>query len=115
MTREDIEKLNVVEPYCFESDREELWYNLGLKTGLEIADNNPKSPWISVENKLPDDDTKLYLIYCEAYDKNSIRDKHYEIYLANFDTEYSTWVNIESYNNYLFDVLYWMPISNLPK
>lgn len=41
MTKEDIEQLNVVEPYCFESDREELWYNIGLKDGLEIADNNP--------------------------------------------------------------------------
>ena len=53
MTREDIEQLNVVEPYCFESDREEQWYNVGLKHGLEIADNNPKSPWISVEDDLP--------------------------------------------------------------
>ena len=52
MTREDIEQLNVVEPYCFESDREEQWYNIGLKDGLEIADNNPKSPWISVKDKL---------------------------------------------------------------
>lgn len=53
MTREDIEQLNVVEPYCFESDREEQWYNIGLKYGLEIADGQPKSPWISVENDLP--------------------------------------------------------------
>ena len=53
MTREDIEQLNVVEPYWFESDREEQWYNIGLKHGLEIADNNPKSPWISVKDDLP--------------------------------------------------------------
>lgn len=46
MTRED-------KPYCFESDREEQWYNIGLKHGLEIADNNPKSPWISVKDDLP--------------------------------------------------------------
>lgn len=45
-TRED-------KPYCFESDREEQWYNIGLKHGLEIADNNPKSPWISVKDDLP--------------------------------------------------------------
>ena len=53
MTREDIEQLNVVEPYCFESDKEELWYNVGLKNGLEIADEHPKSPWISVKDDLP--------------------------------------------------------------
>ena len=53
MTREDIEKLNAVEPYCFESDKEELWYNIGLKNGLEIADEFPQSSWISVKDDLP--------------------------------------------------------------
>ena len=53
MTREDVEQLNVVEPYCFESDREEQWYRVGLQEGLSIADANPKSPWISVNEKLP--------------------------------------------------------------
>ena len=41
MTREEIEKLNEPEPYCFETDKEEQWY-VGLKEGLETADNNPK-------------------------------------------------------------------------
>ena len=63
MTREDIEQLNVVEPYCFESDREEQWYNIGLKHGLEIADENPKSPWISVEDDLPCNHSDLVLTY----------------------------------------------------
>ncbi len=42
MTREDIEQLNVVEPYCFETDREEQWCNIGLKDDLNIADNSLK-------------------------------------------------------------------------
>ena len=41
MTREDIEQLNVFVPYCFETDQEEHWYNIGLKHGLEIADEEP--------------------------------------------------------------------------
>lgn len=41
MTREDIEQLNQLRPYCFESDREEEWYNFGLKEGLEVADSEP--------------------------------------------------------------------------
>ena len=53
MTREEIEQLNEVEPYCFETDREEQWFNVGLKEGLKVADANPKSPWISVEDDLP--------------------------------------------------------------
>lgn len=53
MTREEIEQINAVEPYCFETDREEEWYKVGLIEGLETADTNPKSPWISVKEKLP--------------------------------------------------------------
>ena len=46
------------------------------------------------------------------YNKNgdNIENKHHEIYLANFDKETSSWVNVESYNNYFFDVLYWMEV-----
>ena len=51
MTREEIKKLNVVEPNCFETDREKQWYEVGLKEGLETADDSPR--WISVEDDLP--------------------------------------------------------------
>lgn len=54
MTREQIEQLNELEPFCFETAREEQWYKVGLKEGLETADTYPKSsPWISVEDDLP--------------------------------------------------------------
>lgn len=53
MTREEIEQLNEAEPYCFETDREEQWYNVGLQQGLATADANPKSSWISVDADLP--------------------------------------------------------------
>ena len=53
MTREEIEQLNETEPYCFETDREEQCFNVGLKEGLRTADANPKSPWISVNERLP--------------------------------------------------------------
>lgn len=61
MTREDIEQLNVLVPYCFETDLEEKWYNIGLKHGLEIADEYPKSPWISVKDDLPCNHEELVL------------------------------------------------------
>ena len=51
MTRQEIEQLNEVEPYCFKTDREEQWYRVGLQEGLSIADENPKLPWISVNEK----------------------------------------------------------------
>lgn len=40
MTREEINELNVVEPNCFENDREEEWYKVGLKEGLKVADKS---------------------------------------------------------------------------
>ena len=88
-----------------------------FEAGVNWADDNPKSPWISVNDDLPNDETEWYIIYCEAYNKNGddIENKHHEIFLENFDKETSLWVNIESYNNYFFDVLYWMEIPELPK
>lgn len=53
MTREEIEQLNEVEQYCFETNREEQYYRVELQERLSIADANPKSPWISVEDDLP--------------------------------------------------------------
>ena len=53
MTREEIEQLNEAEPYCFETDREEQWYKVGLQEGLKVADANPKSSWVNVKEKLP--------------------------------------------------------------
>ena len=51
MTRQEIEQLYVEEPNCFETDREEQWYKVGLKEGLAAADMHPN--WISVEDELP--------------------------------------------------------------
>ena len=53
MTREEIEQINEIEPYSFETSGEEQWYRIGLLEGLETADANPKSPWVSVNDDLP--------------------------------------------------------------
>lgn len=112
LTREVIKSLHDVETV-----KDEQRFNIGLKYGLDVTDYDSKSPWININDSLPNDETKLCIIYCEAYNKNGddIKNKHYEIYLANFDKETSSWVNVESYNNYFFNVLYWMPIPELPK
>ena len=41
ITREEIEKLSEVEPYCFETDSEERWYEIGCIDGLKAADAEP--------------------------------------------------------------------------
>lgn len=52
MTRKEIEQLYVEEPNCFETDREEQWYKVGLKEGLAASDFHPH--WIPVEERLPE-------------------------------------------------------------
>ena len=111
MTQEDIERLNDVKPYCFESDREEQWYNIGLKDGLEIADNNPKSPWISVKDDLPCNHKKLLL--STGYHTRSVLTYKKggacnidNMIIRNGKWEWEAWKE-----NYL----YWMPIPKLPK
>ena len=37
MTLQEINKMNVTEPYCFETDREEEWYKFGLTEGADVA------------------------------------------------------------------------------
>ena len=53
ITRKYIETLDEVEPCDFDTYREERWFNVGLKYGLEAADNDPVLPWISTEDDLP--------------------------------------------------------------
>lgn len=111
MTREEIEQLNVVEPYCFETDREEEWYNVGLIEGLETADTNPKSPWINVKDDLPCNHKKLLLstgyhtVSVFTYKKGGAYGIDNMI-IINGKWEWEAWRE-----NYL----YWMPIPNLPK
>ena len=71
MTREEIEQINEFEPYCFETDREEQWFNVGLQYGLDVADANPKSPWINVEDDLPCNHEEL-ITTGGRYEKNTI-------------------------------------------
>ena len=58
--RQDIEVLNEVRPYCFESDREEQWFKVGLQYGLDAADAEPLSRWISVKDDLPCNHEELW-------------------------------------------------------
>lgn len=50
MTREEIEKFNAAESYCFETDREEWYYKIGCVDGLATADKEPnlESLWHNI-------------------------------------------------------------------
>ena len=119
MTREEIEKLNELEPYCFETDKEEQWYKVGLKEGLETADNNPK--WISVNDSLPCDFENLLeneILTVEVLVVLQCNRDHTCKHIAICDMCYKIGafkVNWYWNCNDCYTVTHWMPLPNFPK
>ena len=74
--------------------------NPAFIAGAEWADNNPKSPWISVDEKLPDDGVLVIVAYRWILGEILYASDAYHI-------DYG-W---ESYD----DIVAWMPIPQLPK
>ena len=86
MTRREIEKLSTLEPYCFETDREEDWYKIGCIDGLKAADAEPnlESLWHDT-NIVPSDNKGI--IYLTKNNKlgvfNSIKSNNWEWYVSD--------------------------------
>ena len=120
MTREEIEQINESEPYSFETSGEEQWYRIGLLEGLETADANPKSSWISVNDDLPcnhkellenEHCTKTVLVVL-SWNKHPSK-RHISMYsmsnkIGSFDVDWY-WYNTTDYT-----VTHWMPMPKLP-
>lgn len=110
MTREKIEQLNEVEPYRLVANREEQLYRVRLQEGFSIANENPKSPWISVDEDLPclheemvqtDFTDRVLVLMSNGCPK---------VEVANMCVIEGKWEW-----NTLTTVLYWMSIPKLPK
>lgn len=121
MTREEIEQINEIEPYSFETSGEEQWYRIGLLEGLETADANPKSSWISVNDDLPcnhkallldEHRTKTVLVVLSRNDNSSSR--HIDR-LIMINKKGSSDVDWYWFNNTHYTVTHWMPVPELPK
>ena len=104
MTRKEIEQLYVEEPNCFETDREEQWYKVGLKEGLAVADSNPQ--WIPVEEELPNENGKTGQSI-SVWATNGLMSCEMRY---NFDTK--KWTDMWGDP---FDVTHWMPLPTLPQ
>ena len=119
ITIEYIKQLKGIESCCFETDREEQWFDLGVQCGLEVADT--KFPWISIDNDLPCNHKEL--IENEHYTKKVLvvlawnddpSKKHIEICdmcnkIGSFNTNWY-WQNTVYYH-----VVCWKPLPELPK
>lgn len=107
MTREEIEQLNEVEPYCFETDREEQWYSVGLKEGLKVADATPKPSWISVKDSLPKQGEEVIVLLDELNTSYFYKISFAHIVDKTVCQDYNGW-NVPG-------VVCWFPMPKIPK
>ena len=106
LTREAIEQSNDIEPYCFETDREEQWFNVGLQYGLDIADSDPISPWIRVEDDLPCNHEELI--------NGNVT---YPVFVRDINNIYGVTIMMKfiKWDFMSCNITHWMPIPKLPK
>ena len=104
--RQDIEVLNEVRPYCFESDREEQWFKVGLQYGLDAADAEPLTRWISVKDDLPSFHSDLV--------ENAIATKNVIVLLDDGRIR-ETQLLCGHWKEYDKKVTHWMRLPELPK
>ena len=114
--RQDIEILNEVSPYCFESDREEQWFKVGLQYGLDAADAEPLLRWISVNDDLPYRHFELL----EPIPTENFKGETISVLVI--DNKGYSWLdymvlykNIWKWKHLESDPSYWMQIPELPK
>lgn len=68
MTREEIEKAQVIKLSYFDTPMERIWYNIGCKDGLKAADAEPNldSLWHDASEE-PQDKNERILSYSEYF------------------------------------------------
>lgn len=73
MTREEKLEAYLNHQYMFENGNPE--YIHGIKEGVKWADKNPRSPWISVEDRLPEEGTAILEAYTIAVEYQGIKEE----------------------------------------
>lgn len=75
--------------------------------GAEWADNNPKTPWISVEDNLPEQDEEVIVLRDEFNTSYFYKISFAHIVDKTVCRDYNGW-NVS-------DVVYWFPMPKIPK
>ena len=142
LTREIIEELNDVEPYCFKTDREEeiqkaiktlQVYNCGYNgvfecskhidndiqdafyAGAKWADEHPKSQWISVNDDLPYNHSDLVLTYNDipfSTKRVLVMTDVHTLFLCEMKKDDRGWIWNYSTKD---KITHWFPIPEFPK
>ena len=106
MTREE-EIINAANELC-NSFRGSKTYKLGFEIGVKWADEHPNNRWISVEDRLPEQNKKVIVI-CEKLDTAPF----YKISLGHIVDKT---ICKDNYNGWdIPNVVYWIPMPKLPE
>lgn len=90
---------------------------LFFRKGVEWADANPKSPWISVEEKLPDVGDKILEVYTIVIELNGFRKEDEAILVTRYNGEFCCNGSVEHMmgGTTCCTTHHWMPIPELPE
>lgn len=76
--------------------------------GAQWADNNPKTPWISVEERLPEPEKDVIIL-------NKRKQVDIDFLTDDFEGGYYWWKSDEAIFCEDDEITHWMPIPELPK
>jgi hypothetical protein len=82
--------------------------NANFVAGAKWADNNPKSPWISVKERLPEPEKEVIIL-----DKRKRID--IDFLTDDGDGGYYWWKSEDAIFSENDEITHWMPIPQLPK
>ena len=83
MTREEIEKAQVIKLSYFETPMERIWYNIGCKDGLKAADAEPSLESLWHDASEEPQENEYVLIQDEEND--------YDVVMMQSADEWNTW------------------------
>ena len=107
MTREEKLEKYLNHQYMYENG--DPSYIHGIKVGVSWADENPKSPWISVEDRLPEPENEVIVLAKDKYiDIDQLTDDGEGNYYWWKTDRVVIWCEDDK-------ITHWMPIPELPK
>ena len=106
MTRE--EKLEKYLDYQYMYENGDPSYIHGIKVGVSWADENPKSPWISVEDRLPEPEKEVIIL-------NGRKQIDIDHLTDDGEGGYYWWKSDDIICCDDDEITHWMPIPELPK
>ena len=104
MTREEKLEKYLEHQYMYENG--DPSYIHGIKVGVSWADENPKSPWISVEDRLPEPEKEVIIL-------NKRKHTDIDFLTDDFEGGYYWWKSDESIFCEDDEITHWMPIPKL--